>query len=83
MLILFFFYLHMKFVLGPTPIRLAGGGGPWEGRVEVFHNGQWGTVCDTGFGNEAAGVVCRMLGFLDEYVVKHLLKFIINKKWFH
>ncbi|XP_076082552.1 scavenger receptor cysteine-rich domain superfamily protein-like [Mytilus galloprovincialis] len=51
---------------GPTPIRLAGGGGPWEGRVEIFHNGQWGTVCDTGFGNEAAGVVCRMLGFLDD-----------------
>ncbi|XP_052086629.1 scavenger receptor cysteine-rich domain superfamily protein-like [Mytilus californianus] len=49
----------------PTPVRLAGGGGPWEGRIEVFHNGVWGTVCDTGFGNEAAGVVCRMLGFLD------------------
>lgn len=59
-----------KFV-GTTPIRLTDGGGPWEGRVEVFHNGVWGTVCDTDFGNEAAGVVCRMLGFRDGYDAIH------------
>ena len=48
----------------PTPVRLVNGGGPWEGRVEVMHNGKWGTVCHSTFGRKEATVVCKMLGFL-------------------
>ncbi|XP_048254482.1 uncharacterized protein LOC124148917 isoform X3 [Haliotis rufescens] len=35
---------------------------PGEGVLELYHGGQWGSVCYTGFGVEEATVVCRMLG---------------------
>ncbi|MDP3151989.1 MAG: lamin tail domain-containing protein [Archangium sp.] len=35
------------------------------GRLEVFANGGWGPVCDDGFTQNGARVVCRDLGFSD------------------
>lgn len=46
--------------------RLAGSPTPYEGRVEVYMNGSWGTVSDGyGFWNNATtAIVCRSLGYL-------------------
>ncbi|XP_004696232.1 macrophage scavenger receptor types I and II isoform X1 [Echinops telfairi] len=44
-------------------VRLVGGSGPHEGTVEIFHNGQWGTICDDRWELRSGYVVCRSLGY--------------------
>jgi len=49
-------------------VRLVGIKGSRKGRVEVFHNDTWGTVCDHYITDIMAKVVCSQLGY--GYVVQ-------------
>lgn len=58
-----YFLTHMSIFLEKV-IRLSDGSGSYEGRIEVFVNDEWGSVCDDWFGNREATVACKYLGFL-------------------
>ena len=47
---------------GNGDIRLVGSSTA-RGRLEIYLNSQWGTVCDDGFDEAEAQVVCHQLGY--------------------
>nr|XP_020847133.1 CD5 antigen-like [Phascolarctos cinereus] len=65
MILLFFMLLATGTGLGlsdlPHGMRLVGGPNPCEGRVELWKNGQWGTVCDDYWTKKTMAIVCQEL----------------------
>ena len=45
-------------------IRLVGGSYQWEGRVEIYLSGSWGTIADSDWTEEDAAVTCHTLGHI-------------------
>ena len=51
-----------KDIVGLSKLRLVNGNAT-SGRLEVYHNGEWGTVCDDDFSDSDAQAFCNTLGF--------------------
>lgn len=56
-------------------LRIIGGVNRSAGRLEVFANNAWGTVCDDYWSRNDAQVACRQLGFSSRgiaiYIPRH------------
>ncbi|KAI4883679.1 hypothetical protein NFI96_001918 [Prochilodus magdalenae] len=54
--------ISFMYDVGHLPLRLSDGDGRCSGSLEVYHNAEWGSVCDDLWGKKDAEVVCRQLG---------------------
>ncbi|PIK61635.1 putative deleted in malignant brain tumors 1 protein-like, partial [Apostichopus japonicus] len=50
-------------------LKIVDGFSVYSGRIEIYHNGEWGTICDDDWDDDDAQVACRQLGYptVDSY----------------
>lgn len=53
-------------------LRLVGTNFVNEGRVEVYCNGEWGTICNQNFGSDDRRVICQQLGYNKAFEISDL-----------
>ena len=56
----------------PGMVRLQGATFSSQGRVEIYCNGEWGTICNAGFDSLSASTLCRQLGYDNYHSYNHL-----------
>ena len=61
-------------------VRLRNGYLFGEGRLEICVNNAWGTVCDDGWDNADASVVCRQLGYYPDGMFLYSISLIYQQK---
>ena len=57
-------------------LRLIGGSYITDGRVEIYCNNEWGTVCDDGVSRIEADTICRHLGYSESVRYDHLILYV-------
>jgi hypothetical protein len=68
---MYLFFLLIGQIFTDVSVRLRGPSrSNGTGRVEVYYNGRWGTICDNYWDINDARVVCRQLGY--QYTVRAL-----------
>ena len=60
------------------PVRLVGGKSENEGRVEIYYNNTWGTVCSYYWDNRDSDTLCLQLGYTG--AIKYYLSPLSDKE---
>ncbi|XP_033729138.1 scavenger receptor cysteine-rich type 1 protein M160-like [Pecten maximus] len=64
----------------PFALRLENGLYNNSGRLGVYHNGQWGGVCEYGWNYNDANVACRMLGYTNGTITSQ--RYTLDSVWY-
>ena len=73
--------LLFLFIAKTHPVRLVNGRTAHSGRVEIFINGLWGSVCDDWWSRKDANVVCRQLGYTSASAYRKAARFGQSKHY--